>query len=458
MQAWHDFITVLEKEYGKETVVKWVLPIKITKFDAGNLYLEAKDSFQLLWFEEHVKPKAKKYLINNNNRPIKVHIRIDEKQSPQVKEAPQESKEELLHFSPDRIEAVYTFEQFVAGNQNLVPYQVFCKMAGFNPEDYKIEKPGLLLATYNPIFVYGPSGSGKTHLLSAMAHMLSNRGLKVFFVKAETFTQHVVSAIRLGKMQEFRQAYRHVDVLIIDDIQVISRKNATQEELFHTFNTLHTESKQVILSANTAPRYLDHIEERLISRFEWGLTLPLERSAHTKELTQIIQKRTQFYRFPLKQEIIDYLLKKFPHAKALTKAIEILLIKSHLHKIDSKQLIELDEAKEFLAKFLEEESKEKLNEAKLLQVVSENFGIRVDDMMGKSQSRESVVPRQIAMYLMRKELKMPFMHIGTIFARDHSTVMSSIKNITKGLENQDKELHSHLHEIQRKLLSSVSHG
>lgn len=453
MQAWQDFITVLEKEYGKETVIKWVLPIKITKFDAGNVYLEAKDSFQLLWFEEHVKPKAKKYLINNNNRPIKVHIKLDEKSPATPSQSNQEVKEEIVHFVPDRLENIYSFEQFVPGNANLVPYQVLCKLSGFNPEDYRIEKPGLELATYNPIFLHGPSGSGKTHLIMALAQTLTNRGLKVFFVKAETFTSHVVSAIRLGKMQEFRAAYRHVDVLMIDDIQIFSRKNATQEELFHTFNTLHTEGKQIILSSNLAPRFLDHIEERLISRFEWGLTLPLDKIHSAKELIQIIQRRTQFYRFPLKQEVIDYLIKKFNNAKALTKAIEILTIKSHLHKIDTKQLLELNEAKEFLAKFLEDESKEKLTEEKLLQIVSENFGIKIEDMTGKAQNRENVVPRQIAMYLMRKELKLPFMHIGSIFYRDHSTVMSSIKNVTKGIEEQDKELSCHLNEIQRKIVN-----
>ncbi len=453
MQAWQDFITVLEKEYGKDTVLKWVLPIKIVKFDAGNLYLEAKDSFQMLWFEEHVKPKAKKYLINNNNRPIKVHIKVDEKNSPPQPSAVQETKEEALHFIPDRLELLFSFEQFVSGNQNLVPYQILCKLAGFNPDDYKIEKPGLELATYNPLFLHGSSGSGKTHLMMALAQMLMNRGLKVFFVKAETFTQHVVSAIRLGKMQEFRAAYRHVDVLMIDDIQILSRKNATQEELFHTFNTLHTEGKQVILSSNLAPRFLENIEERLISRFEWGLTLPLERISTPKELQQIIQKRTQFFRFPLKQEVIDYLIKKFSNAKALTKAIEILTIKSHLHKVDTKQLLDLEEAKSFLSKFLEEESKEKLTEEKLLQLVSENFGIKIEDMTGKSQSRESVVPRQIAMFLLRKELKLPFMRIGSIFSRDHSTVMSSIKNVQKNIEEQDKELCGYLNEIQRKIVN-----
>ena len=454
MQAWQDFITVLEKEYGKETVVKWVLPIKLIKFDAGNIYLEARDSFQLLWFEEHVKPKAKKYLINNNNRPIKLHIKVDDKLTqPQVQPVNSEAKEEIVHFVSDRLDPVYTFEHFVSGNQNIVPYQVLCKLAGFNPEDYKIEKPGLDLATYNPIFIYGASGSGKTHLMEALAHQLMQRGLKVFFVKAETFTQHVVSAIRLGKMQEFRAAYRHVDVLMIDDVQIFSRKNATQEELFHTFNTLHTEGKQIVLSSNLAPRFLEHIEDRLISRFEWGLTLPLDRISTQKELQLILQKRTQFYRFPLKQEVIEYILKKFTNSKNLTKAIEILTIKSHLHKIDQKQLLELDEARTYLAKFLEDETKEKLTEEKLLQIVSENFGIKLDDMTGKSQSRDNVLPRQLAMYLLRKELKLPFMKIGSIFDRDHSTVMSSIRNITKNIENQDKEICSSLNEIQRKIVS-----
>jgi chromosomal replication initiator protein len=454
MQAWQNFLTVLEKEYGRETVVKWVIPLKVTKFDAGNLYLEAHDSFQLLWFDEHVRPKAKKYLINNNNRPIKIHIKLDDKgATPPAAQTPVESKEETIHFISDRLESTFSFEQFVSGNQNLVPYQVLCKLSGFNPDDYRIEKPGLDLATYNPIYLYGPTGSGKTHLMNALAQVLMNRGLKVFYVRAETFTQHVVSAIRLGKMQEFRQAYRHVDVLMVDDIQILSRKNATQEELFHTFNTLHTEGKQIILSSNLAPKFLDHIEERLISRFEWGLSLPLERVHNTKELQSIVQKRTQFYRFPLKQEVIDYLIKQFPNAKSLTKALEILTIKSHLHKMDQKQLLELGETREFLAKFAEEESKEKLTDEKLLHLVAENFGIKIDDMTGKSQSRESVLPRQIAMFLLRKELQMPYMKIGSIFSRDHSTVMSSIKNVMKGLDDQDKEISGYLSDIQRRITS-----
>jgi chromosomal replication initiator protein len=454
MQAWQNFLTVLEKEYGRETVVKWVLPLKVTKFDAGNLYLEAHDSFQLLWFDEHVRPKAKKYLINNNNRPIKIHIKLDDKgATPPAAQTPLEPKEETIHFISDRLESTFSFEQFVSGNQNLVPYQVLCKLSGFNPDDYRMEKPGLDLATYNPIYLYGPTGSGKTHLMNALAQVLMNRGLKVFYVRAETFTQHVVSAIRLGKMQEFRQAYRHVDVLIVDDIQILSRKNATQEELFHTFNTLHTEGKQIILSSNLAPKFLDHIEERLISRFEWGLSLPLERIQNTKELQSIVQKRTQFYRFPLKQEVIDYLIKQFPNAKSLTKALEILTIKSHLHKMDQKQLLDLSETREFLSKFSEEESKEKLTDEKLLYLVAENFGIKIDDMTGKSQSRESVLPRQIAMFLLRKELQMPYMKIGSIFSRDHSTVMSSIKNVMKGLDDQDKEISGYLSDIQRRITS-----
>ncbi|MDN3504259.1 MAG: chromosomal replication initiator protein DnaA [Rhabdochlamydiaceae bacterium] len=455
MQAWDDFIASLEKDLGSPTILKWVKPIKLLKFDAGNVYLEAKDSFQAMWFEEHILPKAKKGLINNNGRPIKVHLAIfDQYKSKNAKrEEPKQSMEETINFLPDRLEPSCTFEQFIPGNENLVPYQILCKLTGFNPDGYKLETPSLKSATYNPIFIHGKSGTGKTHLLMSAASTLQARGVNAFYVKAETFTQHVVFAIRMGKMQEFRQAYRHVDVLLIDGAQILARKNATQEELFHTFNTLHTASKQIIISANMAPRFLENIEDRLISRFEWGLSLPLEKVHAMNELENILRKRTELYRFPLKQDVIEYLMKQFPNAKSLSGAIETLNFKSQLDNKSTHAMLELGEVKSYLYKLIEEEAREKLTHEKILTMVAENFGVKIEDITGKSQSRDSVLPRQIAMYLLRKELSMPFVKIGHVFSRDHSTVMSSIKNITKSLESKNKEVASHLTDIQRKIVN-----
>lgn len=454
MQEWESFITSIEPEIGKPTLDKWVKPITLTKFDAGNVYLEAKDSFQAMWFEEHILPKAKKRLKNNNGRPIKVHLSIFDpfKQEHSKKIEPKQTMEETLNFLPDRLEPSCTFEQFVPGNQNLVPYQILCKLTGFNPDNYTLENPSLEIATYNPIFLHGKTGSGKTHLLMATATAFQARGIKTFYVKAETFTQHVVFAIRMGKMQEFRKAYRHVDVLIIDGLQILARKNATQEELFHTFNTLHTMQKQIIFSANMAPRFLENIEERLISRFEWGISLPIEKISSLGELNRILQKRTEFFRFPLKHDVIEYLTKQFPNAKSLALAIETLNFKSQLANAMHEKL-ELSQVKQYLQKLIEEEAREKLTHEKILSMVAENFGVKIEDITGKSQSRDSVLPRQIAMYLLRKELSMPYVKIGHVFKRDHSTVMSSIKNITHSLENKDKEIASYITDIERKIVN-----
>ncbi|MCF7852890.1 MAG: ATP-binding protein [Simkaniaceae bacterium] len=454
MQAWEEFIGSLAQDLGSQTIEKWVKPIKISKYDAGNVYLEAKDSFQVMWFEEHILPKAKKRLVNNNGRPIKVHLSVfDQHQSRSKEQLHEQPMEEAINFLPDRLDPSSTFEQFIPGNENLVPYQILCKLTGFNPDDYKLDPPSLKAATYNPIFIYGKSGTGKTHLLMSTAAAFQARGIKTLYVKAETFTQHVVFAIRMGKMQEFRQAYRHVDVLIIDGVQILARKNATQEELFHTFNALHTASKQIILSANMAPRFLENIEERLISRFEWGISLPLEKLSSMQDLHRILQKRTEFFHFPLKQDVIEFLIKQFPNPKSLTQSIEMLNFKSELNDQIHPDMQELGEVKSILNRLIEEETKEKLTYEKILALVAENFGIKVDDITGKSQSRECVLPRQIAMYLLRQELKMPYVKIGHVFSRDHSTVMSSIKIIAKHLENKNKEVSSYLTDVQRQIVN-----
>jgi chromosomal replication initiator protein len=454
MQAWDEFISSLQDLLGKSTIDKWVKPAKILKFDAGNIYLEVSDSFQAIWLEEHVLPKAKLRLKNNNGRPIKVHLSIrnelaEKKAPPSTNQSP----EEVINFSSDRLDPAATFDQFVPGNQNLIPYQILCKLTGFNPEGYHIQEPSLKVATYNPIFLHGKTGSGKTHLLMAAAAAFQARGLKAFYVTADTFTRHVVSAIRMGKMQEFRQAYRHADVLLIDGVQTFARKNATQEELFHTFNTLHTASKQIILSANIAPRFLENLEERLISRFEWGISLPLEKVSSETELLSILQRRTQYFQFPLKQEVVEYLTKQFGTAKLIAQAIETLNFKSQLQHGSRHKILELSQVKDYLAKLIEDESKDKLTHEKIIAMVAENFGIKIEDITGKSQARECVLPRQIAMYLLRQELQMPFVKIGSLFFRDHSTVMSSIKNIASGLENKNKDISSHLMDIQRRIVN-----
>ncbi|MCH9613499.1 MAG: Chromosomal replication initiator protein DnaA [Chlamydiia bacterium] len=447
MQAWEEFLKSQEKVLGKRAVDTWLRTLKVVKFDAGNLHLEASDAFQVTWFKEHVIEKVKRHLLNNNGRPIKVHIDLPRTVQPRVDQEPPQT---LELFKADPIDPSCHFGSFVPGKNSQIAYHVLSQIAAYDYKKGRFKKnTPLPLGEYNPIYLYGPSGVGKTHLLMAVANALQNAKLKAVYVRAETFTDHVISAFRNGRITEFREKYRNLDALLIDDVQSLIRKNATQEELFHTFNTLHTQNTQMIFSANGLPRSLTGIEERLISRFEWGINLTLERLEQT-ELLEVAERRSQMLQFPLSDMITQFLAKTFPNLKSLTKAVEALVLRTHIKKIAPTELT-VDITEELLTDLISIEQEEKLTPDKILKVVADKFGIRIDDILSKSQSRDIALPRQIAMYLCRKELKMPYIKIGSLFARDHSTVMSSIKRVIQGIESNKIDISETITEFNRKV-------
>ena len=257
----------------------------------------------------------------------------------------------------------------------------------------------------------------------AIKTLLEKHGKEVFYVTADTFTDHVVHAIRFGKMDTFRKTYRNIDALIIDDIEVFSRKNATQEEFFHTFNTLQTSGRMVVLSSVFSPRKLEGIEERLISRFEWGILLNLEASKDKTINSKLLENRLKLLSLTIDTPTKQYLLENFPSCDLLAKAIE------HLSKSSISETISLAGAKPILEKIIHQRMLDGLNSDKILEEIAKIFGIRVIDMQSKAQTRDCVLPRQFAMFFLRHELKIPFMKIGFIFKKDHSTVMTSIRHI-----------------------------
>lgn len=402
MKEWEQFLSQLEREWGSEIIQKWVP--RLLRFDAGNLYLEAADSFQASWFEEHVRPRLKGFA-NSNQRPIKVHLLSEKKGSPQKEEV------KPLSFSPDPIDPEMSLENFIPSEMNLVAYKLLSEPSPFNP-----------------IYLYGPKGVGKTHLLMAGALVLQKRGKRVFFVRSETFTEHVVQAIRLSQMQEFRKVYRDIDALVIDDIHIFSRKAATQEEFFHTFNTLHTLGLPILISAAVPPAHLQEIEPRLISRFEWGISLEVTKTPPLP----LLQKKAALWKFDLSEEMAEWLIQKFPRDPIL--ALQALGFRS-------KGSIPTTAVAEKLLKDLwEKEQEHVLTPEQLIKKVAAHYGITSEDILGKSQMRSMVLPRQVAMYLCRERLKLPFQRIGEIFNRDHSTVMSSMKQVQKRIEEKEIEL------------------
>ncbi len=397
MKEWDDFLSSLNRELGADCLAKW-LPKRV-RFDAANIYLEAKDSFQISWFEEHIRPRIKG-LMNANGRPIKVHLLAEKKE----RAKPERS---FSVFNPDPLDPELTLDHFIPSEKNRVAYHLLLEPSPFNP-----------------IYLYGPKGAGKTHLLMGSAQLMRKWGKKVFFIRAETFTEHVVSAIRAGQMQEFRKQIREIDALAIDDIHIFSKKWATQEEFFHTFNTLHTAGKPVLISANCPPSALREVEPRLISRFEWGISLEIGRS----DPTQILKKKEEQWKTVLPEPLFEWLLVQFPKDPILP--FQSLILRAR----EAKLTVEL--AQKLLKDLIEKESENALNFEKIVKTVAAHYGITIEDILGKSQMRSVALPRQMAMYYCREKLKLPYQKIASLFQRDHSTVMSSIKQIQKNLDEK----------------------
>lgn len=404
MKEWQQFLLQLEQEWGSEVIQKWI-PTLI-RFDAGNIYLAARDSFQISWFEEHVRPRLKG-LVNANQRPIKVHLGLDKPAAAPAQK--QEAKK--LSFAPDPLDPEFSLENYIPPQENLVSFKLLQENSPFNP-----------------IYLYGPKGVGKTHLLMGAALFWQRQGKRVFYVKAETFTEHVVQAMRFGQMTDFRKVYRDIDALIIDGIDLFSRKTATQEEFFHTFNTLHTAGRLILLSAEVPPMQLKEIEPRLISRFEWGISLGLTKG----DQRAILQKKAALWNFALSEEVLAFLLATF--AREPVMVLQSLILRAKGASVN--QLL----AERLLKDLIEKETEQALTFEKIVKAVAGHYGITTEDLLGKSQMREIALPRQVAMFLCREKLKMPYQKIGEHFGRDHSTVMSSVKQIQKSVEEKKGDI------------------
>ncbi|MBT7462298.1 MAG: chromosomal replication initiator protein DnaA [Waddliaceae bacterium] len=467
MQAWEDFLVLQDKELGSNVVNKWLRPLKILHFDACNLYLEARDAFQVMWFEEHIRSKATTKFVNANKKRIKVHLSISSAESnasdsAQDKKERRYTKKQASHeappvftFSHNDLDPYCTFDNFISSEQNLLSYKLLTQLVGYHPDGDASEAPQIDMTTYNPVYLYGGAGVGKTHLLMAMAHCLKDAGLNVLYSKAETFTDNVVRAIRAGEMQTFRRLYRAIDVLIVDDVQIFSGKSATQEEFFHTFNTLQIDDKPIILSADCPPSELKAVEPRLVSRFEWGITLGIENPARDT-IQNILSSKALTMNYPLSDKVVAFLLDTFSSStQSLIRALEALVLRTHLEQTSGKKPpalpLDVTTAQRYLGELIQQEKHASITPTKILHAVAEHYGIKVEDILSKSQNREVTFPRQLAMHLCRKQLKMPYMKIGGVFSRDPSTVMSSVKQIQKNLDDKDKETLSANQSALRKL-------
>lgn len=424
MQAWELFLTHLEPKLGKEVLNTWARTLRVVSFDARNLYLHAQDPFQIAWFEEHLKPRLTEF-VTSSGRPIRVHLSLQGSAPPLASTRSLFPIPELIVPSP--LDPELSLNTFI-------------------PQDRMIEslfyKPSLTLGAFNPLVIYGESQTGKTHLLQATAQAFLQNNKQVFFVRTETLTEHVVQAIRSNRMAEFRNTYRKVDLLIVDDIHCLARKAATQEEFFHTFNALHTAGKQMLFSSAVPPSQLEEIEPRLVSRFEWGLSVEMKKM----NAKSVIEAKAALWKLPLSEELICYLSETFQTHPV--PVLETLRLRLPTHPPSP---ITLKMASTLLHDILAKAKELALTPQKIIQEVSAHYGIRGEDLLSKSHTQEFVLPRQTAIYLCREKLRLPLQSIGKIFGRDHSTVLSSLKELIKKMEKK-REVEISVQEISKRLM------
>jgi chromosomal replication initiator protein len=428
MKVWEDFLQTQVKNLGSEALDKWAKSLKIVFFDAGNLYLEAQDSFQLHWFEEHLRPQILQFFRNNNQRLIKVHLSLAGVPSPKDKKI----WKPVLNLAQDSLIPGCRLETYFPGVTNFTSFSLL--------------KESLEKMIYNPIYLHGPSGSGKSHLLMAASAYLTSQKKRCFYVTASTLTNHIVAAMRTGGMQKLRELYREHDVLLVDDVHQLAHRSATQEELFHTFNTLHVAGKQIILAGSGLPSLLEGIEPRLTSRFEWGLVLPLQ-TLTLQEQKEFYQSRVKEKKLELHLEVERFLLENLTSVKSLQSALETIGLRKGKNEI-TVPLVE-----KWIEPLLEDQKRKALTPEKIVQATAETFEIPATDILGRSQNQDCSLPRQFSMYLCRSLLKMPYLKIAAVFSRDHSTVMTSVKSIEKKIGEQDDSVLSTMNSIKSKLKS-----
>ena len=429
IEKWDQILNTVKKEHEISDISfdTWMRPLEVYALEENTLYILAP-------FEQ----MALSYIQKKYYLPLKVAICeileaeydiqfILPEYAKTLNVKKPTKKVASLNGSYSNLNPNYTFDTFVVGNNNRFAQSASLAVA---------ESPG---ETYNPLYIYGGPGLGKTHLMHSIGHFIldQNPDSKVIYVTSEQFTNEVIESIRNGNassMTKFRDKYRTVDVLMIDDIQFIIGKESTQEEFFHTFNALQTQGKQIILTSDKPPKDMETLEERIRSRFEWGLMADIGIPDYETRMA-ILRKKAENDNFEIDDEILNYIANNIKsNVRELEGALNKLLAYNNL----CKQSITMEIAQKELQNIITPDKPREITPQLIIEVVTEHFSISMDQMISRSRSSDIARPRQIAMYLCKTMTDSSLDVIGSFLGgRDHSTIIHGIKKISDEYEVND---------------------
>ena len=411
----------LQLQMTKATYDTWLKETFALSYEDGVLVIGTKNAYAKEWLENRLSGTIMRVLAGIVGRSVEVKFVVRTSLRP-----PSEDTPALLEaFSPApppasaALNPRYTFETFIVGNGNRLAHAAAYAVAQMPAQ------------AYNPLFLYGGVGLGKTHLLHAIGHLPLRRGMRVLYVSAETFTNDLINSIRNQSTEEFRQKYRYIDLLLMDDIQFIAGKERTQEEFFHTFNTLHAADKQIVISSDRPPKALLTLEERLRSRFEWGLIADIQ-PPDLETRIAILRSKAASQPLPVPSEVIDLLAHKIQsnirqlegslnrvvaYARLMGSPLTVELASSALKDISPQRVPSLQEVVESVARF---------------------YGLSVKDLMSPRRHKGVAYPRQVAMFLAREETTASLQEIGSALGgRDHTTILHGYGKIASLVETND---------------------
>lgn len=444
---WNEALVYIQEKVPKQVYETWFTPVVLDRIEETTAYLAVPNKFFGEWLGEHYRDLLSEAVsVAQGGGHLDVSFVINTKQSP-----PPPSSAQYDGVPPDtagrgfvasrskrgvQLNPKYTFKSFVVGAGNQFAHAACMAVA---------EQPA---KAYNPLFLYGGVGLGKTHLLNAIGNYLAERSdLRIAYLTTEQFTNEVINSIRYDKMIDLRKRYRNVDMLMIDDIQFLAGKERTQEEFFHTFNTLYEARKQIVLSSDRFPKDMPDIEERLRSRFEWGLIADLQ-PPDVETRIAILRKKSEDERIALPEDVIHFLATTM---KNNIRELEGSLVRVGAYSSLTGQTITLEMAKNVLRDLIGDKKKI-VSIEDIQEVVGSKYHLKIADLKSRRRSKTLVHPRQIAMYLCRELTDASFPEIGRQFGgKDHTTIIHACRQITKAKE-ADSTLHTTLEGLKEQIL------
>ncbi len=424
-QIWAHVQKKIKEKVTSQQFTTWFESLELIKFNVDDAYILAPNSFCSEWIENNYMDVISSTLGEVTNARYKVKLVTESKDVKESKPSPKEKNRSNINKN-------YSFDNFLVGPCNRLAHAAALAVSG---------SPG---TAYNPLFIHGPVGLGKTHLLQSIYLALQKRSgeQKALYMPCESFVNHYISTIRTGDWDRFRNKYRQIDTLLIDDVHFLANSQSTREEFFHTFNALYTCQKQIVLSSDCPPEEIPAIEDRLISRFRWGLITRIDPPGFETSVA-IIQKKTALLNMEISYDVARYLAE---HATSSIREIEGTLTNINKYAIISENKIDLDFVKQVIGRPAKHKSYIGIEE--ILSTVTKHFGVQLSLLHSKRKLKSITLPRQVAMHLARKLTNLSLEEIGGFMGgRDHTTVMHADEKI-KNLRKQDRNISATLRKLE----------